>query len=83
MVSSTELWIPFLNVMVPYTGEYRLVIICSSEDEESPVVSKFHRYLKKFPILFKNSEISGYLKEHFVRHSTGQVNHAAHVDHEK
>jgi len=69
--------------MVHYTGEYRLVIICSSEDEESPVVSKFHQYLKKFPILFKNSEISGYLKEHFVSQSTGQVNHAAHVDHEK
>ena len=60
-----------------------MVIVCSSKEEESPVVSKFHRYRKKFSVLFKDEEIRKYLEQHFVEQSTGWTNHAAHVDHEK
>ena len=60
-----------------------MVIVCSNKEEESPVVSKFHRYRKTFPVLFKNKEICWYLKKHFVEQSAGQINHAARVDHEK
>ena len=60
-----------------------MVIVCSSKKEESPVVSKFHRYRKQFSVLFKEKEMREYLKQHFVKQPSGWTNHAAHVDHER
>ena len=64
-----------------FTTGYRVVVICSLEDEErAHVVSKLHQYRREYPPLPPSTEIAAYLKQHFVA-----VNHdsAAMVDPEK
>ena len=49
-----------------YIG-YRVVIICSLEDEErAHVVSKLHQYRREYPPLPSNTEIAAYLNKHFI-----------------
>ena len=46
---------------------YRVVVICSLEDEErAHVVSKLHQYRREYPPLPSTTEIANYLKRHFV-----------------
>ena len=64
-----------------FTTGYRVVVICSLEDEERVhVVSKLHQYRREYPPLPPSTEIAAYLKKHFVA-----INHdsAAMVDPEK
>ena len=52
--------------------EYRIVIICSSEDEDrAHVVSKFHQYRREYPPLPPTDEIASYLKMHFINQDYG------------
>ena len=47
--------------------EYRLVIICSLEDEErAHVVSKLHQYRREYPPLPPTTELASYLQKHFL-----------------
>ena len=60
---------------------YRVVVICSLEDEErAHVVSKLHQYRREYSPLPPSTEIANFLKRHFVA-----VHHdsAATVDPEK
>ena len=48
--------------------DYKIVIICSSEDEEkSHVISKLQLYHRAFSALQPNSEFAEYLMSHFKR----------------
>ena len=59
---------PFIeNFCHHLSTEYRIVIICSLEDEESAhVVSKLHQYRREYPPLPRTTEIASYLKKHFI-----------------
>ena len=47
-------------------AEFRIVIICSSESEEtSHVVSKLLQFRRDYAIFQKDKDISEYLKHHF------------------
>ena len=47
--------------------EFRIVIICSSESEEtSHVVSKLLQFKRDYTIFQKDKELSDYLKCHFM-----------------
>ena len=47
--------------------EYRVVIICSLEDEDrAHVVSKLHQYRREYPPLPAATEIAAYLNKHFL-----------------
>ena len=53
--------------MFNFTTGYRVVIICSLEDEErAHVVSKLHQYRREYPPLPATTEIAAYLKMHLV-----------------
>ena len=55
-----------ITLHVIITG-YRVVVICSLEDEErAHVVSKLHQYRREYPPLPHTTEIAYYLKRHFV-----------------
>ena len=55
------------HVAIFLSTEYRIVIICSLEDEErAHVVSKLHQYCREYPPLPPTTEISAYLNKHFV-----------------
>ena len=50
--------------------DYRLVIICSNEDEEkSHIISKLHSHKRPFALTLDSEQCQHYLKTHF----TGQV----------
>ena len=50
-----------------FPSEYRVVIICSLEDEErAHVVSKLHQYRREYPPLPASAEIASYVKKHFI-----------------
>jgi len=67
--------------VVYLSTEYRVVVICSLEDEKrAHVVSKLHQYRREYPPLPPNAEIASYLKAHFI---TQDHNCAAVVDPEK
>ena len=47
--------------------EYRVVVVCSLEDEErAHVVSKLHQYHREYRPLPPTTEIAAYLNAHFV-----------------
>ena len=67
-----------IYILMYFTSGYRVVVICSLEDEErAHVVSKLHQYRREYPPLPPTTDIASYLKKHFVT-----VNHdsAAMVD---
>ena len=50
--------------------DYRLVIICSKEEEEkSHIISKLHNHRRPFAQIYDTDKCQSYLKDHF----TGQV----------
>ena len=62
-------------------ADFRIVIICSSESEEtSHVVSKLLQFRRDYAVFQKDKEISDYLKHHF---ESDNVLSAADVDPEK
>ena len=62
-------------------SEFRIVIICSSESEEtSHVVSKLLQFKRDYAILQKDKELVGYLKHHFTNNDATS---AAAIDPEK
>ena len=66
--------------MLPY-AEFRIVIICSSESEEtSHVVSKLMQFKRDYAIFQKDKELIEYLKHHF---ESDDVSSAANIDPEK
>ena len=61
--------------------DYRIVIICSSESEEtSHVVSKLLQFKRDYAIFQKDKELSEYLKHHF---KNDDIASAADIDSEK
>ena len=62
-------------------SEFRIVIICSSESEEtSHVVSKLLQFKRDYAIFQKDKELAEYLKHHFK--NTGATS-AAFIDADK
>ena len=62
-------------------SEFRIVIICSSESEEtSHVVSKLLQFKRDYAIFQKDKELAGYLKHHFTNKDATS---AAAIDPEK
>ena len=61
--------------------EFRIVIICSSESEEtSHVVSKLLQFKRDYTIFQKDKELAEYLKLHFI---SDDASSAAAIDPEK
>ena len=66
LLSETSYRSLIITLHVIITG-YRVVVICSLEDEErAHVVSKLHQYRREYPPLPHTTEIACYLKRHFV-----------------
>ena len=62
-------------------ADYRIVIICSSESEEtSHVVSKLLQFKRDYAIFQKDEELAEYLKGHF---KTDNIQSAAKIDPDK
>ena len=62
-------------------ADYRIVIICSSECEEtSHVVSKLLQFKRDYAIFQKDEELAEYLKGHF---KTDNIQSAAKIDPDK
>ena len=62
-------------------AEFRIVIICSSESEEtSHVVSKLLQFKRDYAIFEKDKELSEYLKGHF---KADNIQSAANIDQDK
>ena len=56
-----------ITILCIFIAGYRVVVICSLEDEErAHVVSKLHQYRREYPPLPSSAEIASYLKIHFV-----------------
>lgn len=69
--------------------DYRLVIICSNEEEEkSHIISKLHSCRRPFPLMLDSEQCQRYLKAHFIDQtesdasSQSQPATASKVDHE-
>ena len=74
--------------------DYRLVVICSShEEDKSPIISKLHLYRRPYGVSTNIAKYRAYLRSHFVDEAqpsyqqlqgTGRVSHlpASVVDHE-
>ena len=62
-------------------AEFRIVIICSSESEEtSHVVSKLLQFKRDYAIFEKDKELAEYLKGHF---KADDIQSAANIDQDK
>ena len=62
-------------------SEFRIVIICSSESEDtSHVVSKLLQFKRDYAIFQKDKELAEYLKHHF---ENNDATSAAAIDPEK
>ena len=62
-------------------AEFRIVIMCSSECEEtSHVVSKLLQFKRDYGIFKKDKDLSEYLKHHFI---SDYVSSATDIDPEK
>ena len=69
IVTSTTIDIGLIILMFMHTG-YRLVIICSNENEEkSLIISRLHRCRRQFAEPKNDDQLKCYLKAHF----TGQM----------
>ena len=78
-----SIWMWLLYLVSLPTG-YRLVIICSNEEEEkSLIVLKLHNCRRPFAQVLDVEQCQHYLKSHFTESTHLQPNTASSVDHEK
>lgn len=72
-------------LQLPAGLPYRLVIVCSKdEDEKSYVISKLHQFNKPFVFEFDQLQYQEYLKRHFQAFSANsEFDSASVVDYEK
>lgn len=86
IVTSTTISIEIIIFMFVHTG-YRLVIICSNENEEkSLIISRLHRCRRQFAEPKNDDQLKCYLKVHFTDQMKSRALHAlaaSSVDHEK
>ncbi|CAI8017205.1 E3 ubiquitin-protein ligase rnf213-alpha [Geodia barretti] len=65
-----------LTEQIQNKGEFSLVIICSSQDEEkSPIISKLHLYRRPYGLSTDPTKYKEYLEKHFVNEAQPSYQH--------
>ena len=64
--------------------ECKIVIVCSSEDEDkSHMVSKLQLFKRQLSTFYSDAQYSQYLKYHFIQRTVANRTLASDVDNEK